>query len=200
MSSWMNDLEDVPRQMAAAVLEWLPSGTVDGYVTFLDMMYHYTLVSEARLIDAAAHTEHPELRAFYQELAEEEAPHYLLAERDMATFSKTPGREKPNEVKAFEDTWAALDGHGELARLGALYVLESVADHVAEDAPAALARLAVRPDQATFILEHMEVDERHGAMCHDLCARLGAEDHAALLHGARAAGDAWVQMHRCLGT
>jgi hypothetical protein len=199
MPAWLDTLEDLPRQMAAEVVAWLPDATRDGYATFLDMMYHYTLSSEARLVDAAARTEHPELRAFYQELADEEAPHYMLAARDLATFDRSPSEAKPPEVAAFEAMWAELDAHDELARLGALFVLESVADHVAADAPAALARLSIRPDQATFVLEHMEVDERHGAMCRDLCARLGARRHDALLHGARAAAHAWVDMHRCLG-
>lgn len=196
--AWWPELTAVPRDMAAQVAAWLPSATLTSYQAFLDMMYHYTLGSEARLRDAAARTTDPALRAFYLELADDEAPHYTLAEVDLAAFGATPSAETPEPVARFQTFWRGVEAPDGAAHLGALYALESVASHIAQQATASLGRLGLGPDNARFVLVHLEADEVHGALCADHCARVGGLDPAALLHGARSAGAAWVDMHRCL--
>lgn len=195
---WLADLTAIPADMAARVIAWMPEMTLDGYQAFLNMMYHYTLGSEARLRHAAAHTRHDALRALYLELADEEAPHYLLASRDLATFQSTPTPTTPPEVAAFQHIWDAATATDELVWLGALYALESVGDHLGTAAHAAMTRLQLRPEQATFVLVHLEADEEHGALCAQLARTHGSLDPASLLSGARRAGDAWVEMHRCI--
>lgn len=196
--AWWAELVAVPEQMAAQVAAWLPDATVEGYCRFLDRMYHYTLDSEARLRGAAALTGDVALRAFYLELADEEAPHFELARRDLAHFGREPSGRTPPEVAHFQAFWAGVDAQVAPAHLGALFALESVADHLAHAAVAALQRLELPPDRASFVMVHLKADEAHGDLCRRHCVRVGGVDHAALLKGARQAGAAWVEMHRCL--
>ncbi len=184
--------------MAAEVGGWLPDATLEGYCRFLDTMYHYTRSSEARLRAAAASSHDTKLRAFFLELAEDEAPHFQLAQQDLASFGKAPGDTPPAAVQRFAEVWDALAAVSSAGALGALFALESVAGHLASDARAALARLQLGPDNAAFVSVHLQADEVHGRQCTQHCKRLGTTQSEALLGGANAAGDAWIEMHRCL--
>lgn len=196
--TWWPTLAAVPRDMAQQVATWLPSATVESYQAFLNMMYHYTLGSEQRLRDAAALTPDPALRDFYLELAQEEAPHYELARRDLASFGLQPRQETPAEVARFQAMWSGVQAADHVEHLGALFALESVADHLARQAVQELGRLALGPEQASFVLVHLEADEVHGDLCQRHCARVGQQHAQGILRGAGWAGECWVQMHRCL--
>ena len=196
--SWWPQLVQVPQRMAAEVGEWLPKATREGYCRFLDAMFHYTRDSEARLRHAAASTQDTLLRAFFLELADDEAPHFRLAERDLASFEKAPGDAPPAAVQRFKRVWDALGTESSAGHLGALFALESVASHLASGARSALARLKLGPSNAAFVSVHLQADEVHGRQCTEHCQRVGVTQSDALLGAAQAAADAWVDMHRCL--
>lgn len=163
----MNELEQelaaIPAQMAQQVAAFLPSATVEGYTAFLNAMYHYTLQSQGRLARAAVAATDEPLRAFLEELADEEAQHYRLAEADLRAFGLTPSADKPPSVAAFERAWDELPRDHAAAWVGALLALESVGDHIGPAALPALARLGLSKTQARFVLVHLEADVEHGA-------------------------------------
>ncbi len=196
---WWPELASIPAGMAETVRGWLPRATLETYQQFLNMMYHYTLGSEARLRTAATLTDDAQLRAFYLELAEDEAPHFTLAERDLAFFAQKPSTATPAEVERFQNFWATVEPQTSAAHLGALFALESVASHAASAAVQGLGRLGLGPHNASFVLVHLEADEEHGGLCREHSLRVGNADPTHLLAGAREAADAWVEMHRCLG-
>lgn len=196
--SWWPQLVGIPQRMGAEVGAWLPEATLEGYCRFLDTMFHYTRDSEARLRLAAASTQDTQLRTFFLELADDEAPHFRLAQRDLASFGKTPSDTPPAAVLRFKKVWDARSAEPGAGHLGALFALESVASHLATDARAALGRLKLGPANASFVSVHLQADEVHGQQCKEHCQRVGATQSEALLHAAQAAADAWIDMHRCL--
>jgi heme oxygenase len=191
-------LEAIPITMAEAVSVFLPRVSAAGYLRFLDMMFHYTKDSGARLVEAAAITRDPELANFYAELAREEQSHYRLAAADLASFGREPSREPPPEVEAFRAFWAAPRPEREAVLLGALFVLESVADHLGDHVRPALQRLELGPSNARFVLVHLQADAEHGAKCREHVLRVASTAPDPLIMGARAAAPLWVAMHRCL--
>jgi hypothetical protein len=196
MSPMMDALEEVTAVMARHVQSWLPDVTPERYVAFLDMMYHYTLKSGERLRLAAARATHPELKAFFTELAREEQEHYRLASADLAAFGRTPSSGAPQEVSSFHAFWEAIPAERQLAFLGALIVLEGVAHHLQSEAHRALGRLGLQRGQARFLLIHLDADLEHGARARELCERIAGGEPEPLFEGARKAADFWVALHR----
>lgn len=188
------DLLNVPQSMADAIRPWLPEATLESYTAFLNTMYHYTLHSEDRLREAAALATTPALKAFFLELAVEEAPHYKLALADLKAFGKEPSAQAPPEVAAFREFWGSA--REETHHLGALFALESVADHIANDARQALGRLGLTKLQARFVLVHLHADEEHGGLCLKHCKE--AQETDLLLQSAKKAAQCWIDMHQCL--
>jgi hypothetical protein len=192
----MDALEEVTAVMARQVESWLPAVTPERYVAFLDMMYHYTLRSGDRLRLAAERATHPELKAFFTELAHEEQEHYRLARADLAAFGRAPSPSEPPEVSAFHAFWGGISAERQLAFLGALIVLEGVAGHIQREAQAALGRLRLERGQARFLLVHLDADLEHGARARELCERIAAGAPEPVFDGARKAADFWVSLHR----
>ncbi|MEO8704419.1 MAG: iron-containing redox enzyme family protein [Kofleriaceae bacterium] len=188
----MNDeLRAIPLHMADQVRALLPAVTLAGYQRFLDHMFHYTRGSEARLVHAADHAQ-PALQPYFRELAADERSHYRLAEADLATFGQAPSAVAPASIDAFDRAWRDLSTPG---WLGALYALESVAEHIAADAARNLARLDLRKEQARFIFVHLQADVEHGAGAADHVSALPPSEQAAALAAARIAGDFWIALH-----
>jgi len=194
--SALRELESLPTQMAAEVGALLPEVTIERYIDFLDMMVHYTKKSGERLRFAAKTARDPALCRFFDELAAEEKDHYRLAEADLAAFGRAPSAEEPPEVAAFHAFWMGIDGAHELAFLGALFVLEGVADKIGALARQSLGKLGLDKTRARFILVHLDVDTAHGAGAHALATALAARDPESLLDGARKAAAFWVAIHR----
>jgi heme oxygenase len=191
-------LDEIPRSMARALVQMLPSVQLAGYVRFLDTMFHYTRDSGARLVEAAAITGDPALASFYAELAGDEKSHYRLAEADLASFGSAPSDEPPAPVRDFQVFWATPTPEREHVLLGALFVLEGVAAHLGDEVRPALQRLGLGPSNARFVLVHLQADEAHGAACRAQVLRVADRAPESLLTGARAAGALWIAMHRCL--
>lgn len=186
-----DELRPIPMRMADQVRELLPGVTLARYQRFLDAMVHYTRGSGDRLAWAADHAG-ADHRAYFAELARDEAHHYRLAEADLAGFGLTPSTTPLAAVVEFDRRWRGWQAPGQV---GALYALESVAEHLAADAQRHLGRLGLGRDQARFILVHLTADVGHAALTTaQLTAALAAdrdEVHAA----ARAAADFWVELH-----
>jgi hypothetical protein len=160
------------------------------------MMYHYTLRSGDRLRLAAERATHPELKAFFAELAREEQEHYRLAQADLAAFGRTPSSGAPPEVSTFHAFWEGIPAERQLAFLGALIVLEGVASHLQREAQQALGRLGLQRAQARFLWVHLDADVEHGARARELCERIAGGAPEPLFQGARTAADFWVALHR----
>ena len=186
-----DDLLAIPIHMADRVRALLPTVTLARYQRFLDHMVHYTRGSEARLLHAAAHAPAP-LQPYFRELAADERGHYRLAEADLAAFGLTATQAPLAAVEAFDRAWRDFTAPG---WLGALFALESVAQHIAADAAHHLARLALAKDQARFVFVHLQADVEHGGDAAAHVAALGASDRAIALAAARVAGAFWIELH-----
>lgn len=198
IDAW-NELERLPAQMAEAVKPHLAATTLAGYQRFLSAMVHYTRGSGERLRHAAGRAIEPDLKAFFDRLAREEAGHFRLAEADLAAFGLAVSGETPADVVAFHRAWMESDDPA--TWLGALYPLESVGGHLGEDAAKNLGRLGLGRDQVRFVMVHLEADAEHGASTAehvrrhldlDLDLDTGGE---RMLASARAAAAFWVGMH-----
>lgn len=188
----------ITQGMAHALMDMLPHVQRSGYLRYLDTMFHYTRDSGARLEEAAASAEDPELASFYAGLASAEASHYRLAQADLASFDRSPSAEPPPAVRAFQAFWAAPVLDREAVLLGALCVLEGVAEQLGEHVRPALARLELGPANASFVHVHLQADAEHSAACRMQIERVAERAPAPLLAGARAAAPLWVAMHRGL--
>lgn len=197
-TDFVTTLDAIPISMAAALAEFLPSVREAGYLRFLDMMFHYTKDSGARLVEAAAISRDRELAEFLAALARDEQSHYRLAAADLASFGREPSPTPPREVDEFRAFWAAPTPEREYVLLGALFVLESVADHLGDRVRPALHALGLGPSNARFVLVHLQADAEHGASCRGHVLRAASAAPDSLLMGARAAAPLWIAMHRCL--
>jgi len=187
-----DELRAIPVRMSEQVRELLPAVTLERYQRFLDLMVHYTRGSGPRLEHAAAHATTEGRRACFAELARDEAHHYRLAEADLAGFGRVPSPTPPDAVTDFDQAWRSWRDEG---RIGALYALESVAEHLAAEAQRHLGRLGLGRDQARFILVHLTADVGHAALTAEQLDGALATDRAMTLAGARSAADFWVGLH-----
>jgi hypothetical protein len=192
MTDVWNEIERIPAEMAAAVRPHLKATTLEGYQRFLEAMIHYTRGSGARLRHAAEHAPEGELRAFFADLARDEAGHYKLAEADLAAFGRAPAEATPADVEAFHSWW--MSAGDPAVWLGALYVLESVGGQLAADATQNLGRLGLGREHVRFVMVHLEADVAHGAGAREHASALGGGD--VMLASARRAADFWVELHR----
>ena len=185
----LDDLDSLTRTMAADVRPHLATLDRDGYVRFLDAMVHYTRGSGARLRHAATYAAEGELKDFFGRLAEEEATHYVLAEADLEALGSAPSASPREDVEAFH-AWF-MGSRDSADWLGALYVLENVAAHLAADVPPHLARLGLDRSQARFVLAHLTADAAHGADTRAHASKASGD----LLTGARIAARFWTKLH-----
>ena len=188
-----NELERIPASMAEAVKPHLAATTLAGYQRFLSAMVHYTRGSGERLRHAAARAKEPELQAFFDRLAREEAGHYRLAESDLAAFGLAVVGETPDEVTAFHRAW--MESEDPATWLGALYALESVGGHLGDDAAKNLARLGLGRDHVRFVMVHLEADTEHGAATAEHVRRHVHAGGERMIASARAAATFWIGLH-----
>jgi heme oxygenase len=190
-------LEQLPKATAEQVSSSMSNLGLDHYKRFLNMMYHYTKKSGARLEWAAQHSPHDDLRAFFAQLAKEEAGHYKLAEADLRALGEgIASDDTPGEVRDFERFWEGLGTQRFCGYLGALYVLENVGEHMQEAALRSLGALPLKKEQVRFIMVHLQDDVEHGARTAALCKKYAAIDAEAMLAGAEQASHFWASMLR----
>jgi hypothetical protein len=195
-----DDLSKHPKRMAAAVTPWLKEITILRYVRFLDLMYHYTLKSGERLAWAAQQASCPKVKKFFSQLAREESSHYKLAVSDLKSLRQLPSVTEPAEVRAFHEFWKSITPNSQCLFLGSMYSLENVGGYLGAPAKSAIGKLGLTPEQARFVLVHLEADIGHGQGLEDLCLKEGIRDSGSLLEGATRGADFWIALHaRALG-
>jgi heme oxygenase len=179
--------------MAAAVRPLLPGLDRAAYVRFLDAMVHYTRGSGARLEHAAKYAPTPELKAFFADMAADEGGHYRLAEADLQALGASPtdGQASVEPIAEFHRAWLASTNAADW--LGALYVLENVANALASDIPPHLVRLGLTKAEARFVLTHLQVDGDHGSKTAEFARQYPPE---ALLPAAERAARFWIDLHQ----
>jgi hypothetical protein len=189
------ELEQIPAAMADAVKPHLAATTLEGYQRYLSAMVHYTRGSGERLRHAKARATDPDLAAFFDRMAREEAGHYRLAEADLAAFGLTTAGDTPDDVVAFHRAWMENESDDPATWLGALYPLESVGGHLGADAAKNLARLGLGRDQVRFVMVHLEADTEHGAATAEHARRYLEASGERLLASARSAAAFWIGLH-----
>lgn len=187
--SEVEQLDAMTRAMAAALVPYLPTIDRAGYARFLQAMVQYTRHSGDRLRHAAEFAPTAALRAFFARLAVEESGHYQLAEADLRALGKPITTTQDTEIVAFHTWFMASNDPADW--IGALYVLENVADHLAQDVTVHLGRLGLLKTQVRFVMTHLTADAAHGED-----TRKHAEAHGqGLLPAAKRAADFWTRMH-----
>lgn len=185
----------LPKLTADKVTPLMHDLDLGHYRRFLNMMFHYTRKSGARLQWAAEHVPHADLREFFAQLAKEEAGHYRLAEADLkALGSELESAEPPAPVRDFERFWEELGHERFCGYLGALYVLENVGEHMKAATLASLSQLPLDKTQVRFIMVHLQEDVEHGERTRALCEKYAQTDLEAMRAGAERASTFWAAM------
>ena len=192
----LNQLDRDCQKMADAVKGWLPEITLDRYCSFLDRMYHYTLKSGERLKWVSERASDPTLQSVFLQLSKEEVFHYKLAESDLISFGLKPREHTPQLVIDFHKMWLSVQPQKSNFWCGSMYVLENVGQHLAPEARSSLQRLGLKPNQARFVLAHLEEDVTHGDRLSQLCRTYADCDPEAMLLGAHVSAEFWIALHR----
>lgn len=171
------DLLAYPKQCADAVRPYIQGANLESYTHFLEMMYHYTLGSEAKCMYAAEQTTAPELKEYFFHMAKEERGHYRLAEKDLEGFGQSIDKtHTPTVVTEFNDFWYQLGKRSPNEFAGAILVFEGIADYLATDVVNLLNRLQLNKKQSRWLRIHIEADHDHGAEAVAICRQYF--DHA----------------------
>lgn len=182
--------------MVQSIIPLLNQIDMSHYQSFLNMMYHYTLDSGNRLHHASFQARDPEIKSVFADLAREEQYHYRLAQADLATFNKIPSTDTPKIVINFHQFWMDITPDEEYLYVGALFVLEHVAQFIKPHLMPHFARLEIGPERAKFILTHLVADEDHGERIMELCDDADSKKEHLLYLGAEKASNFWIDMHR----
>jgi hypothetical protein len=182
--------------MADTIKSLLPVVNLEKYFRFLDIMYHYTLKSGERLHRASLTVQEKNLKEMFKELSREEAYHYRLAEQDLKKFGKAPSASPPHEVEQFHAFWEGITSQQSNKYLGAVYVLENVGTLLIPEVKQALGKLQLQPNQARFIMVHLEADIDHARRLEEACLAYGHNHIEDLLEGAKKASQFWIDIHQ----
>ena len=193
-------LDDYTKHAADTIFASFKEADLGMYKHFLNSMYHYTLHSGERLEYAASRAETPELKAFYQKLADDEESHYRLAEADLAEFGQAVDpNNPPDPVQRFHEYWQALGKGHASAYLGVLYVAENIAKHVKTSVIDMFPKIELNRAQTRFVRVHAEVDLEHGAEVQEMAAHYMDKHEAAITDAAAQMARFWVEiMHEGL--
>ncbi len=190
-------MEQYPLLAADASRTYLKKADLENYKNFLKMMYYYTLDSENKLQYAADHSALPELRDYFLQMKKEETNHFLLAQKDYENFGETIDENyKPPVVTAFDDFWYSIGKSDSAEFVGALYVFESIADHVKDDIKEMLTRLNITGKQSRWLRVHVEADQEHGAEAYENCQKYIARAPEAVLAAAQEAQERWIAVFK----
>lgn len=188
-------LEAYTKTAADTILAGFEQADLGQYKHFLNSMYHYTLNSGERLEFAAKVAEVPELKAFYQELADDEESHFRLAQADLEEFGDTVDPHTvPDPVQRFHDYWQTL-GKQPTAYLGVLYVAENIAKYVKHIAVIDMfPKLELTRAQTRWLRVHAEVDLEHGAEVQEMCAHYMDKHEREITDAAAKMSYFWGEM------
>src|SRR5690606_3661963 len=132
---------------------------------------------------------------FYQELADDEESHYMLAKADLEEFGETVDPHNPPEpVQRFHDYWKSLAEQHSSAYLGVLYVAENIAKHVPGKVIDMFPKLQLTKAQTRWLRVHAEVDLEHGAEVQEMCARYMDEYEDVITDAAKQMSQFWIDI------
>jgi hypothetical protein len=191
-------LRALTKQAADCVRPRLAGADRDGYLSFLNAMYHYTRHSGEKALKAERDcpAAAADLRAFFAHMHREERGHYLLAEADLGALGFGLDPATPAPVAAFDAYWESIRPEDYLAYVGALVVFENIAGHVGADVAAFVRRLGLAKTQCRWLNVHVEADEQHGREALALGEKYLAADAGAVLAGAERACALWIDIFR----
>ena len=188
-------LEGYTKQAADTIFASFAAADLAMYKHFLNSMYHYTLNSGERLQFAAQIAETADLKEFYQELADDEESHYMLAKADLEEFGETVDPDNPPEpVQRFHEYWKSLAGQHASAYLGVLYVAENVAKHVPGKVIDLFPKLQLTKAQTRWLRVHAEVDLEHGAEVQEMCAQYMDNYENVITDAAKKMSQFWIDI------
>jgi hypothetical protein len=188
-------LDAYTKDAAETIIAAFGEADLAQYKHFLNSMYHYTLHSGERLQYAASRAETPDLKAFYQKLADDEESHFRLAEADLAEFGEPVDPENPPDpVQRFHAYWQALGKGHSSAYLGVLYVAENIARFIKTSVIDMFPKIPLTRAQTRFVRVHAEVDLEHGAEVQEMCTHYMDEHESVITDAAAQMARFWVEI------
>jgi hypothetical protein len=188
-------LDSYTKKAADSIVAAFAEADLDMYKHFLNSMYHYTLHSGQRLQFAATLAETPELKEFYQKLADDEESHYRLAEADLAEFGVAVDPQNPPEpVQRFHQYWKSLATGHSTSYLGVLYVAENIAKHIKISVLDMFPKIELNRAQTRFVRVHAEVDLEHGAEVQAICAHYMDQYETGITDAAKKMSQFWIEI------
>jgi hypothetical protein len=187
-------LDNLASQGAAVIISLIDGIDRDQYIGVVDLMYHYTVGSEARLASAASKATEPDLHQLLSYMVDEEKEHYKLAVADLRAFGRVPTKETPDRVRRYEDHWFSLTTQSQFGYAGLLYALESIPPLLASACHRGIARLDLQAEQTQFLRLHLVADEEHSALARSICVRHAGEFGEQMVEAGRESCARWVHM------
>lgn len=185
------EIEKVTKEAAEVVKQCFDTVTIDTYVHFLDVMYHYTANTGEKAAEAAKNVSNSELKQFFIEFEKEEHWHYRLAVHDLKAFGKIPSEKKPSVVLAFDDFWSSLADKHHNGYLGALYVFENIAKYLEDDIIGLIERVGLSKKETAWISTHAEEDIEHGKIVDSMLRKYVEDNPLVAVSSARQAAKLW---------
>ena len=193
----MKELNALIIHAANDIIPAIRNANFDNYLHFLNMMYHYTIVSEAQLREAAVPFVSDELQAFYIDLAKEESGHFLLAKADLKDLGYKVDPATPEIVERYNVHWSDFTPETSLEYLAACAVIENVVGHLEEEGRNLIQRLDVSKRQTRWLRTHFEADVEHGRSSLECAQRHFSEDtYEIMIEGARRDCTLWTELFR----
>ncbi len=189
-------LDEFVIEAAGQIAPFIQLCDLEGYMHFLDTMYHYTLTSEAQLKTAAQRSPSEELQQYFVQQAKEERGHYLLAQRDLEGFGRSVSLETPTTIIEYRHFWNDISHDDALKYLGAVYVFENISKYLAADCIALMKRLSLKKTQSRWLRVHLEADVHHGAEAEKICNAYLKSHAQEIISGAKDFGILWSAIFR----
>lgn len=192
----LNRLEALSKYAADELKPFLLTANLDQYKAFVNMMYHYTLFSEANLKQAASDAHTTDLEEYFLHMAKEEQGHYLLAAKDLEGYGESIIDGMPEEVIAINNYWKEMNNGHANAYLGLVYVFENIAKYVGKEISDLLNRLEVTKKQGRWLSVHAEADLEHGDEAREIAEKYCQENPELMLESAKKATELWLAINR----
>jgi hypothetical protein len=173
----------------------IEKATNANYLNFLNMMYHYTIVSEEQLRRAADPYVSDDLCTYYAQMSKDECGHFLLARNDLRYLGYAPHPDTPLIVTQYNAHWSNFDVGQTLGYLAACAYIENAVCGLEPHASALIRRLDLKPACTTWLRVHFEVDVVHGELSMECAKRHMTPDTIDLMiNGANRDCALWVEL------
>jgi heme oxygenase len=197
LSQFFAELEKMAELVANDLRKPLLNANRNNYIHFLNMMYHFTLPSEAVLKRAAELSHTKELREYFLHMAKEERGHYVLAQEDLRGFGLEPSKETPEEMIILSKAVDELHARDNIcAYLGAIFLCENVAKHLQKEGREMLQKLDLNKKQSRWVAVHLEADLEHGEEIKEICGKYVDTYGHDIIDGAKTIYKPWLNLFR----